>query len=226
MKSSYLHDAYRRVWDAFVGASQTSDGRHDTDEWRSHPGPFVTCVVRVQEADLLPGLPLLDEALASLPGTRVHPAHFLHITLQELGFVADQPRRQDEISTTRLEEFITSAVDPISAAAPFSITLGGANAFNDAVFLEIANGVALAHLHERLFELAALPVLPTYPYLPHCTLAHFDGTCPPRAAANAIAPWRQEQFGSMQVSEIEIVSLDPRQTYPQLESLAVIPLGS
>jgi 2'-5' RNA ligase len=226
VKSAYLNDAYRRVWDAFRALERTDDGRHDTEQWRAHDSPFIASIVRVKDTDLSPGLPLLNNALASLQGTRVHPGHFLHIMLQEVGFVVREPGKKDEISDVRLEEFIMAAVEPVSAIEQFTISLGGANAFSDAVFLEIGDGAPLAQLHARLFELAALPVHPDYPYLPHCTVAHFDGTCSPQAATSVIAPWRDERFGAMVVSEVEIVRLDPQRTYPELETLAVIPLGA
>jgi 2'-5' RNA ligase len=225
MKTNYLRGAYCRVWESFLHADSTKDGRHDTLYWHSHDGPYAACVVRVPADSLQPGLAELRRAIAPLPGVRLHPDHFVHVMLQELGFVVDQPARPDEISSARLEEFVLAAVDPISSSARLSLTLGGANAFEDAVFLEVAPGEPLLQLHDRLFDLAAVPQVPRFPYLPHCTIAHFDGTCPPSSAQAALQPWREHVFGACLVSEVEIVTLDPKQTYPELESYAVIPLG-
>jgi 2'-5' RNA ligase len=217
--------AYDRVWEAFQRSVATADGRHDTLAWRAHRGPYALCVVRIPAPALQPTLGVMRSALASVPGVRVHPDHFLHITLQELGFVVDGPARPDEISAARLEEFAQSAIDPVSRTPPFAIRLGGANAFEDAVFLEVGGGDPLAHIHQGLFDLAAIPRPPAYAYLPHCTVAHFDGTAIPQAAAAAIAPWRSERFGEVAVTEVEIVTLDPREPYPALDHFAAIPLG-
>jgi 2'-5' RNA ligase len=216
---------YTRVWESFLRSEATEDGRHDSPGWRAHEGPYALCLVRVPASALNPGLGRLRLELSNLSGVRLHPDHFLHITLQELGFVVDYPAKPDEISAARLEEFVQAAVEPIYLMRPFTIELGGANSFRDAVFLEVRPGQQLRQLHERLFELAAIPHVPQFPYLPHCTLAHYDGSTSVQAAAAAIGPARNEVFGGIGVSEIEIVLLDPGEPYPVLETFAAIPLG-
>jgi 2'-5' RNA ligase len=165
----------------------------------------------------------LRDSVSGLSGVRLHPDHFLHVTLQELGFVVDAPTDVDEISATRLEEFALATADAVTGMSPFTVAFRGANSFRDAIFLEPAAS-RLTELHERLFALAALPTEPDFSYLPHCTIAHYDGTTPTRAAEQRIAPWRERTFGVLDVIEIEIVTLDPRETYPSLNSYAVIPL--
>ena len=83
----------------------------------------------------------------------------------------------------------------------------------------------LSRLHERLFDLAAMPTLPSYSYLPHCTIAHYDGTTPHDEALSLLAPWRNEVIGEFAIAEAEIVTLDPHEAYPELTSYAVIPFG-
>jgi 2'-5' RNA ligase len=162
--------------------------------------------------------------LEALPGVRLHPDHFLHITLQELGFVVDPPLGRDEISSARLEEFAQSAIEPVSQVAAFSVQLGGANSFQDAVFLDVHGTEPLMRLHQRMFDIATILDEPGYPYLAHCTVAHYDGTTPSQQAATIIEPWRNLVFGAFPVSEVEIVTLDPTEPYPELTSYAVIPL--
>lgn len=219
-------DAYARVWESFRQSPSTEDGRHDTPHWRAHAGPYALCITRVPAEALKPALDTLRRDLSDLVGVRLHPDYFLHITLQELGFVVASPARPDEISGARLEEFAQATVEPVSSASPFSVLLGGANAFRDAVFLDIRGGERLLQIHERLFDLAAIPHTPAFPYLPHCTVAHFDGTTPVSEATRVLARWRHENFGELLIAEIEIVTLDPGESYPQMESFAVIPLGA
>jgi 2'-5' RNA ligase len=90
----------------------------------------------------------------------------------------------------------------------------------------VRGGGRLARLHERLFDLAAMPTMPSYSYLPHCTIAHYDGSTPPDAAYSALAPWRNEVFGEFAITEAEIVTLDPHDAYPELATYAAIPFGS
>ena len=216
---------YERVWQAFQRTQSTADGRHDTPYWRAHSDPYAACIVRVPAESLHPNLTLLRRQLAGLQGVRLHPDHFLHIMLQELGFVVATPRQPDEISETRLEEFAQSIVEPISSMRAWSVTLGGVNSFQDAVFLDVRGGGPLSRLHERLFDLAALPTLPSYSYLPHCTIAHYDGTTPHEEAQALLAPWRNEVIGEFQIAEVEIMTLDPNEPYPELTTYAVIPLN-
>jgi RNA 2',3'-cyclic 3'-phosphodiesterase len=217
--------AYERVWDAFQRSHSTADGRHDTPHWRAHSGPYAACVVRVPAEALQPNLTDLRRELADLQGVRLHPDHFLHIMLQELGFVVATPRQPDEISEARLEEFAQSIVDPIASMRALPVTLGGVNTFQDAVFLEVRRGDPLSRLHERLFDLAAMATLPSYSYLPHCTIAHYDGTTPHDEALSLIARWRKGVLGAFAITEAEIVTLEPKEPYPELTTYAVIPFG-
>jgi 2'-5' RNA ligase len=216
---------FERVWEAFQRSESTIDGRHDTAHWRAHDGHYAACIVRVPAEILQPNLPALRENLAELRGVRLHPDHFLHIMLQELGFVVESPRHPDEISAVRLEEFAQTVVEPILSTRAFSVALGGANSFQDAAFLDVRRGRPLARLHERLFDLAAMPTAPSYSYLPHCTVAHYDGSTPHAEAQSVLAPWRNEVFGELDITEAEIVTLDPREAYPELATYAVIPFG-
>ena len=225
MGESELQTSYRRVWEAFTRASSTADGRHDTARWRGSSGPYAACIVRVPAESLQPQLAGVRDHLQNLSEVRLHPDHFLHIMLQELGFVVPHPSRRDEISSGRLEEFAQSAVDPVSSMSPFQIEVGPVNAFEDAVFLETGGGARLTRLHNRLFELAAIPFEPDYPYLPHCTVAHFTGVSSTASAAEALSPFRTSALGRLQVTEVEIVTMNADDAYPELESYAVIPLG-
>jgi len=226
VKSTELFQAYERVWRAFSEVDETADGRHDTSHWRAHTEPFAACVVRVNAGELRPGFGLLRRELEQLHGVRQHPDHFLHIMLQELGFVVDDPRERDEISSGRLEEFAQAAIEPASQTSPFRVTIGGVNAFQDAIFLEVGSGEGLVQLHARLFELAAIPGIPDFSYVPHATIAHFDGTASHAGVTEALTPWRRETMGELLIHEIEVVLIDPSQPYPELESFAVIPLKS
>jgi RNA 2',3'-cyclic 3'-phosphodiesterase len=217
--------AYQRVWEAFQRGQSTEDGRHDTPYWRAHTGPYAACIVRVPAEALHPNLAVLRQQLAALQGVRLHPDHFMHLMLQELGFVVTTPRQPDEISEARLEEFAQSIVEPISGMRGLPVTLGGVNSFQDAVFLEVGGGGPLTRLHERLFDLAAMPSLSSYTYLPHCTIAHYDGTTPHDRALSLLAPWRTEVLGRFAVIEAEIVTIDPAEAYPELMTYAVIPFG-
>ena len=217
-------EAFRRLWQAFRSFRAVADGRHDTADWRSHDGVYAVCAVRVPAAALQPALDEFRAALRTFPYARVHPDHFLHITLQELGFVCAKPGRRDEISPARLDEFAGAAAAPIGALPPFSITLGGANSFQDAAFLDVHDRGRCARLHARLRDVAAVTTIPKFAYLPHVTLAHYTANAPLGNLPAALAAWRDHRFGTFPVTQVEILTLRVDEPYPPLETYAVFSL--
>lgn len=217
-------EAYRRVWQTFRTFDRLADGRHDSEDWRSHEGFYAVCVIRIPSSVLQPALDGCRAALAAHPSIRLHPNHFLHVTLQELGFVCDDPSRSNEITPARLEEFASAAVGPIGERPAFDLALGGANSFQDAAFLDVDDGGQCARLHGRLFELAAIPRAPRYAYLPHATIAHYTRDARAAGLAADLARWRDVRFGALRVEQVEIVTLRLEEPYPPLEPYAIIPL--
>ena len=217
-------EAYRRVWQTFRTFKNLADGRHDTPDWRSHGGVYAVFVVRVPAQALQPALHRCRAALGEHPFVRVHPDHFLHIPLQELGFVCEAPHRADEISAARLEELATAAASPIGDHAQFDVSLGGVNSFQDATFLDVHDDGHCTRLHTRLFELAAIPRSTRYAYLPHATIAHYTAEAPIDGLTASLAPWRDISFGQFHVAEIELVTLRLDESYPALEPYAIVPL--
>ncbi|MDQ3696112.1 MAG: 2'-5' RNA ligase family protein [Chloroflexota bacterium] len=216
--------AFPKVWESFCSLGRVADGRHDTPAWRSHDAVFAVCMIRVPITALNDDLARCRAALARLPGVRVHPDHFLHISLQELGFVTAAPRHPDEISPAALEEFVSMAASPISERPPFVLTLGGANSFKDAPFLEVHDDEESSRLHQRLFEIAAPPISPTFPYLPHSTIAHYTEPALAAPAIEVLSKWRDARFGEFEVTEVEIATMTIAEPYPPFQPFAVFPL--
>ena len=216
---------FDRIWTGFLAAPSLVDGRHDTPRWNCADGPFALALLRIDAAALQPALADCQAALGTFPGLRLHPDHFLHVTLQELGFVVDDPSRPDELSKVRLEEFAQSAVGPVADRRPYRVRVGGLNSFEDAPFLEVHDDGSTSALHTRLFELSAIPRAAPFAYLPHVTIGHYLGEGRPSDVAAEIEPFRGRVFGEFTVEAVEIVTLDPAETYPALRPYAIIPLG-
>mgnify|MGYP001351520078 CR=1 FL=1 len=208
--------AYRRVWQNLRQVTHVADGRHDTAEWRSHHGEFALCCVRVPPGAISPLIEDVRAALRRFPFVRLHPDHFLHIPVQELGFLAEQPRRRDEISPARLREVIAQAEVPISDFPPFDITLGGVNSFVDAAFLDVHDDGWLARIHRRLADFVVIPPDQRFSYLPQVTIAHYTGHAPIGNLPAVLAPWRDQPFGGFRVTTIDIVRLRTDEPYPPL----------
>jgi 2'-5' RNA ligase len=217
--------AYKQIWSAFGYYPEVVDGRHDTPEWREAPGSFAICLIRVPAKVLQPSLEELRGALSDVPGIRIHPDHFLHITLQELGFITDSPDRPEQITQERVDEFVAGASAALVDAVPFDIRLGGANSFQDAAFLDVHDRGQCSRMHRRLRELAAVPTRPRYAYVPHTTVAHYTQDGPVPGLTDTIGALRDRRFGSFTVHEVDVVTLDRDRPYPEFISLASIPLG-
>ncbi len=225
-QASRRQDAsYRRVWQSFRGLDHVSDGRHDTPDWRARQGVYAVCCIRVPAEALQPSLDEIRRGLALTPNVRVHPNHFLHVMLQELGFVCKEPSRADEIDQTRLDEFVSQLPNALEGAPKFELRLGGANSFQDAVFLDVHDRGHCGRLHSRLRELAGILSVPRFAYLPHATIAHFTAESPIDDLPNLIGRWRDRRFGTFEVAQIEVVTLDVRLTYPRLSTYATYDLS-
>ena len=218
-------EAFRQIWQAFRTNRTVEDGRHDSEDWRTRSGPFASLVISIPAEAIQPRLDAFRAVVDPLPIVRVHPDHFLHLTLQELGFVTDDPHRRDEIHPDRLAE-IAQAAAAIGEEAPFTLALGGVNAFQDAIFLDVHDGGACARLHARLRELAAIKSSPRYPFLPHVMIAHFLDPAPIGRLPALLAPWRDRTFGEVIVAGVEVVTIPIDVTYPALQRRAIIPLRS
>lgn len=218
-------EAYPRVWDMFRKLDAVVDGRHDTPTWRSQGGVFAVCLYKIPASALQPSLERLRHDLAAVPGLRLHPDHFLHVSLQELGFVKDAPHRVDEITPAALEELVINAVGPISERAPFTVRLGGANSFQDALFLEVHDDENSSRIHKRLFDVLVSQRPSEFAYLPHVTLGHYTEPGSATAAIDVLSNWRSTHFGEFEVTEIEIATLSTDEPYPEFQPFAIFPLN-
>jgi 2'-5' RNA ligase len=216
--------AYKRHWHAFSRYPTLADGRHDDAAWRAHSGRFACCLIRVPANALQPRLDALRSELASRGTVRVHPDHFLHIMIQEIGFTSTHPSRSDELSFDRFDELTAAFSSSLKDIAAFDISVCSANSFEDAAFLEIQDGARCAAVHGRLREVAAVPMIPRYGFLPHVTIAHYLGSVDSIETLKTLQQYRDTQFGSFRVMEIEIATLRVDIDYPPIHSVRKINL--
>ena len=199
--------AYRRIWEAFERYPTLADGRHDDKVWRDHSGLFACCMVRIPVASIKPALDELRRGLMDLSVARLHPDGFLHVMLQEIGFVTIAPVKHDELTPARFDELRTAIGSVSKDVGPFQMSVGGANSFQDAPFLEVRDDGACNLIHSRLRELAAVPIIPRYPYLPHVTIGHYVGDFDPIPTIALLRTFRETEFGSFEVDAIELATL-------------------
>lgn len=218
-------EAFRRIWQNLRQIEQVADGRHDTEEWRSHGGAFVMCCVRIPADALSPALGDLRDALREFPYTRIHPDGFLHINVQELGFLTPRPEFRGDITQDWLDEFIQNASHPVTEFSPFDVSLGGANSFSDAAFLDVHDNGWLSRIQSRLVDFVKVPPRTRFAYLPVTTIAHYTRIAPIGSLVATLTPFRDTVFGQFRVTSIDVVSVRTGEGYADLEVVHAFELG-
>jgi 2'-5' RNA ligase len=219
-------EAYRRIWANLRQVDRVVDGRHDTDDWFARPGDFVWMCARVPEAALLPGFEELVRTLEQFSFTRIVPREYLNITVQELGYLAEQPSGRDEITEEWLEEFIQHAQRPISSFPPFDVAIGGANSFVDAAFLDIHDNGWLSRIHNRLLDFVSQPPSTRYSYLPELIIAQYVQAAPIASLVRALTPFRDRTFGTFRVESIDVMRVSTSETFPEPRLVHRFELGN
>jgi RNA 2',3'-cyclic 3'-phosphodiesterase len=217
--------AYRRLWQAFIRYPTLADGRHDDATWRAHNGRFACCLIRVPVSAIQPELDHLRGSLKRTNELRLHPDHFLHIMVQEIGFICRNPSQADEISIDRFDELSSALSTALSDMEAFDTNIASANSFEDAAFLEVHDGGGCEAIHRRLREVAAVPMIPRYAYLPHLTVAHYLGDYDAYPTIKVLQQFRDVVFGSFRVTEVEIATLRVDIDYPPIYTSRTLVLG-
>lgn len=184
------------------------------------------CCVRVPTEALGEQFEALQQALSEFPFVRLHPRSFLHIPIQEIGFVVDEPTRRNELGEGQLQEFIASSERPLLDFPRFPVSLGPVNSFADAAFLDVHDLGWFSRIHRRVIDFATMPPSYRYPYLPHVTIAHYTGAASADNLAGVLADWRDQPLGEFEVSEIDLVMLGTQETFPEFEVVHTFRLGT
>jgi RNA 2',3'-cyclic 3'-phosphodiesterase len=216
---------YESVWRRFVRGRRLEFGGYKDPSWQGGHRFSASLVVPGEVSRFRGRLEPLREALRPFPFVSLHPDYFMHITLILLGFLADEPEENNEVSRERLREIEERARAALSDFPTFNVGLANLNAFPGAAFIEAHDGGRLEELR------AALSVgcgLKKPSGLPHLTLAYFqapDGTEAPDELTSALAHYRHWPVGEFTVDNVEMTLLDLRSDYPEPETLARIALG-
>ena len=215
---------YDEVWERFVRERRLEFGGHTDPGWRDGYELSASLLIPIEASHLRERLEPLRDALRPFPFVSLHPDHFLHITLLFLGFLAEEPRRENEVSRERLREIEGRARRVLSGFPAFTVRLANLNAFPGAAFVEVHDGEMLDGLRAALCEGCGLEK-PSGP--PHLTLAYFqasDGASAPEDLVSAVARYRDWPVGELAVEGVELRVLDLHLEYAEPDVLAEIPL--
>lgn len=147
----------------------------------------------------------------AFPYADLVPAARLHVSIQ--GFdvqVVDWDVRREEI--------LAPARALFSGTPPFTLRLGWLNSFPMAAFLRAEDGGMIRHIRAELRRtLPAWAGLDRDPlvrngvdeWLPHLSLAYYNGEHDNRALVEAISPLRHEVIVDAPVKEVQLISTPP-----------------
>lgn len=144
--------------------------------------------------------------------------------IQEIGFTTTEPARPEELSFERFDELTIALASALRDILSFEIAASSVNSFEDAAFLEVQDGARCSAVHERLREVAAVPMIPRYAYLPHITLGHYLGSYDSMDTLKTLQHYRGGVFGAFTVSEVEIATLRVDVDYPPIHTVRRITL--
>lgn len=219
-------EAFRNIWQALRQHGSVRPGLREQKAWRSRAASYVTCAVRVPiTAEIEQALAPLRDVLEEHPFISLLPNDALTITIQELGFLVDDPKRHDEISRERLKDFCEQAQMPICDFPAFHVEIGGFNSFLDTPFLDVHDDGWCSRVHHRLRDFVLLPVDDNFAYLPHIVLGYYTEEHSIGSLPAKLAPWRDMRFGSFTASSIDLLEVSTTDPFAPPTVLNTFELG-
>lgn len=201
-------EAFRNIWQALRQHDRMLPGMERRVAGRDRAASYVTCAIRVPvTSELAAALDPLRTALDAQGGVSLLPDDALTITIQELGFLVDNPSRPDEISRERLQEFCEQAEVPICDFPAFHVEIGGFNSFLDTPFLDIHDDGWCSRIHHRLRDFVLLAPNDDFAYLPHVVLGYYTEERSIGSFPAKMAPWRDQRFGSFTATSVDLLEM-------------------
>lgn len=194
---------YAAVWQEFVMREQTGSifsGYHITG---SGPVPMYNLGIRIIDQALIAWVQEVQNALIGLPDVALHPAGWLHVTVNRLGSgpgLNDDP----DIHPEDLPPLITQIAAALADVPPFNLELRNVNAFPSVLFIEAHDGGAIADIRNRLAPI--LPQLPNEPaiFIPHLSIAAFNTPTAIAPIVERIAHFHEFVVGMMRVDCLQL----------------------
>jgi 2'-5' RNA ligase len=213
---------FGRAWETFGGLSHPAQHRVDWGAWAANHDFHLLVLVPIESAETRACARQVQDSLGHLPGVELHPAEFLHITIQSLGFLD----RADPIAS-----LVAALEKQIARVNAFDVRLGGLNALHSCAFLEVRPSTGLSALRTAVRRAVgdAIHEIDPYPdYLFHLTVGYFGAGASIDSLVAAIEPLRDHSAGTLHVNAVDLVALptDQVQPFPPLEPLARFTLAS
>lgn len=145
-------------------------------EWTRGRTSYAALLVRVTDAGVRGEIERTLRAIEGIPGVDPYPEAYWHVTVKGLGFVVEEPAREDELSPGRLVSLAEEARRLLESTRAFEAVAGPAAGFAEVVILEVHDGGVVRALNTRLVEsLAGVLRTPVdgAVFLPHISIARY-----------------------------------------------------
>jgi hypothetical protein len=219
-------DAFRNIWQGLRQHGEVAPPAGKRRAWQERADAYAVCAIRVPaSAEIADALTPIRRALAQFPFVELFPPGTLTITIQELGLLVDAPRRYDETSMERLEEFCHQAEMPISDFPAFTIGVGGFNSFLDTPFLDVHDDGWCFRIHHRLRDFVLASLDDRFAYLPYVPLGYYTQAVGMGPLPARMAPWRDTRLGSFTAQSVEILRVSTRDPLAPPETIHTFELG-
>ena len=146
-------------------------------EWARGRTDFFAFLIAVSDDAVREYTSRMIAQVADIAGVDSYPERYWHVTIKGVGFLAEEPSGEDEVSLADVGRLAEAVRPALESQAPFEVRVGPVNAFAEVVFLEAHDGGITRCLNAALME--AAPELPRYAvdgemFLPHVSIARFS----------------------------------------------------
>ena len=146
-------------------------------EWTRGRTDYFAFLIAVSDEAVREYCSRMIAEVAGIAGVDPYPERYWHLTIKGVGFLAEEPSGEDEVSAADVERLAEAVRPALESQAPFEVTVGPVNAFAEVVMLEAHDGGATRCLNLALLESA--PDLQRYAvdgemFLPHVSIARFS----------------------------------------------------
>jgi 2'-5' RNA ligase len=199
---------------------------HDHWEWRPDWALERPCLMWYVTFARKPALARLARQLharlAGVGSLDLIPVPWLHLTLDEVGFV-------DALSPHQVEEVVESVRVAVAGWSTTTLTLGPVTTMEDSVVLRAGPTSRLTDLHHRLASGTTLALgreeaHDPEGFHPHVSLAYANRTCDPQDVLAPLAA-TVTRLVDVEVSHLALVAATRRDRHYQWTVCAEVPLG-
>jgi 2'-5' RNA ligase len=155
------------------------------------------------------------------------PLRYLHVTVKVVGNVVEKPESEAELTSKQEERIIESARSAFANIEPFTVEFPQFNLFPSVVYAEVRDGGRFSELNRRACNIPDIPVWNRdgERFIPHVTLGQFTHGEEYEQLLSHLEANRRIVINPIEVSGIELVSLDLAERFPAFETLETFDLG-